>query len=670
VGSHGRSDAGAPLQLEVLGPFRVRQGGRDLRVAGRKTVALLAYMARRGGTVPRESLMALFWPDHGDAQARASLRQTLSAIRRDLGEGSAALVSAGAQSVGIAADGVEIDATRFDRITRAGDPAELAAALELWRGEFLEGIGPVTPEFDRWAEAERGALRSGLETVLLRLSDAQSAAGRTEESIATALRLLVLDPLQEHVHRRVIAAYRQLHRYDAALRQFETLRSVLQAELGVAPEPATLDLVREVRRQRSGAASRPADAEPQPRGPGPGLPPSRPSIAVLPFRGVPAGTDASLLGEGIAEEVIVNLSRDRALLVVSRQSSFHPDIADAPAGEIGARLGVRFILSGSVRAAGSRLRVAAHLARTDDGTALWAETWDRDIGDVFAVQSELARTVMATVVGRIAEGEAAPDTPAPAGHLDAWRLGLLGLRQLHAHTPDGMRRAVELLARAVALAPANGRVMGLLALATLYERWNYAMRTDVADVLNLAGRALALDGRDSRAHCAMAVACLLARDHARAGHHFEAGLAANPNDDLLLIEYGRYLFYIDRPEEALARIREAMRLNPLHPDWYWNIRGRCLHLLGRHAEALDAFRHIAEPAFYHFAYMAACHRALGDHGSAEVMRARLFAAEPDFDPGRFLAALPHRDRMAAERFGRELEWLRASSRDAAARDSA
>jgi adenylate cyclase len=113
-----------------------------------------------------------------------------------------------------------------------------------------------------------------------------------------------------------------------------------------------------------------------------------------------------------------------------------------------------------------------------------------------------------------------------------------------------------------------------------------------------------------------------------------------------------------------------MRLNPLHPDWYWNIRGRCLHLLGRHAEALDAFRHVAEPAFYHFAYMAACHRALGDQEAAEEMRARLFAAEPDFDPGRFLAALPHRDRSAAERFGGELEWLRPAFRDTAAPDTA
>jgi adenylate cyclase len=216
---------------------------------------------------------------------------------------------------------------------------------------------------------------------------------------------------------------------------------------------------------------------------------------------------------------------------------------------------------------------------------------------------------------------------------------------------------VESLARAVALAPENGRAIGLLVLARIYQRWNYASQTEVSDLLPLAERALMLDGRDSRAHCAMAVALLLSRDHARAGHHFEAGLAANPNDDLLLIEYGRYLFYVDRPEDALLRIRDAMRLNPLHPEWFWNIQGRCLHLLGRHGEALAAFQRIATPAFYHFAYMAACQKALGQDAEAEDMRNRLYIANPDFDVARFVAALPHRSAATAARFGLELEWL-------------
>ncbi|MBL9074803.1 hypothetical protein [Tabrizicola sp.] len=154
----------------------------------------------------------------------------------------------------------------------------------------------------------------------------------------------------------------------------------------------------------------------------------------------------------------------------------------------------------------------------------------------------------------------------------------------------------------------------------------------------------------------MVISTLSGQVH-RAGHHFEAGLAANPNDDLLLIEYGRYLIYIDRPEEALSRIRDAMRLNPLHLEWFWNIQGRSLHLLGRHADALAAFRHITNPSYYHFGYMAACYRALGESAAAEAMRARLLEAEPNFDIARFIASLPHRSAESAQRFAVEIEWL-------------
>lgn len=228
------------LKLDLLGPFRAEAGGIPLRIAGRKGVALLAYLTRRGGSAPRESLMALLWPDSGDAQARASLRQAIAAIRRDLGAAAATIRSAGERHVALDAMAVVTDVEECERLAGPGGVEGLEAAQALWRGDFLEGLGPVTPEFDRWAEAERAVLRAAREALLLRLCDAHAAAGRSEEMIATALRLLSLDPLQEHVHRRVIDGYRRLQRHDAALRQFEALRALLQSELGVLPEQAPL----------------------------------------------------------------------------------------------------------------------------------------------------------------------------------------------------------------------------------------------------------------------------------------------------------------------------------------------------------------------------------------------------------------------------------------------
>jgi DNA-binding SARP family transcriptional activator len=433
-----------PLNLGLLGPFQADVSGAPIRIGGRKGVALVANLVRRGGVVPRESLMALLWPYSGDAQARASLRQTLAGLRRDLGNAAVAIISTENNAVALAESSVVVDSVAFERLARSDSADDLEAALALWRGTFLEGLGPFTPEFDRWAEAEAGALRATFEALLLRLCDAHAAVGRTEEMIATALRLLALDPLQEHVHRRVIDGYRRLTRFDAALRQFEALRSVLQAELGVTPEPATLELIREVRTMRGTKGSVPAAPTASRVPEAPTTPSARPSIAVLPFTGLPDGSDAALLGEGIADEVIVNLSRDRGLLVMARQSSFHPRLVHEAPDVIGAQLGVRFLLSGSVRIAGNRIRIMAHLARCKDAAGVWSETYDREIGDIFAVRSEIGRMVMATVMGRIVDEAAPHETPTEGGNLDAWRLILLGLRQLHAHTAKSLRAAMAL----------------------------------------------------------------------------------------------------------------------------------------------------------------------------------------------------------------------------------
>jgi hypothetical protein len=223
------------LRLNLLGPVsgRGRRGaGQDRRAEGRGTAGL-SFAARRRGAA-RE-------PD-GAALARQ---------RRCAGPGQPAPGACGLASRprhrgcgdryldrgqrGRA--GPRGGRGRYSKVRAAGpirQPPGTCKRHKALARCFLEGIGPVTPEFDRWAEAERGALRASFEALLLRLCDAHAATGRTEEMIATALRLLALDPLQEHVHRRVIDGYRRQKRFDAALRQFESLRSVLQRELGVS----------------------------------------------------------------------------------------------------------------------------------------------------------------------------------------------------------------------------------------------------------------------------------------------------------------------------------------------------------------------------------------------------------------------------------------------------
>jgi adenylate cyclase len=232
-----------------------------------------------------------------------------------------------------------------------------------------------------------------------------------------------------------------------------------------------------------------------------------------------------------------------------------------------------------------------------------------------------------------------------------------------------MAAAVEHFRLATELAPTLARAQGFLALGSIYLRWYFRFDEPVDDIVPMGERAVALDWRDAKGHCALGMTHLVRRDFERAEYHLETGLRMNPNDERLLIEHGRFLMYAGRPEEGLMRVREAMRLNPFHPNWYWNIGGRCLHTLGRFAEALDAFQRIPAPPYYVHAYMAACHRALGQTVAAEQADAALQGSRPDLDLSQFRRIFPYRDEAAGRlffdsMFGRSLvaEPTRAPSR--------
>jgi adenylate cyclase len=150
--------------------------------------------------------------------------------------------------------------------------------------------------------------------------------------------------------------------------------------------------------------------------------------------------------------------------------------------------------------------------------------------------------------------------------------------------------------------------------------------------------------------------CLfIGRQFDQAEFRFQAALRANPNDELVLTEYGRYLMYIEQPEAGLQRIREGMRVNPFFPDWFWTIQGRCLHTLGRYREAALAFERVQSPPFYIYAYLAACYAKLEDPQQMSLAKAKLYEARPGFDLRTFRAIFPYKNAETADRLFESLE---------------
>src|SRR5262245_57266801 len=368
--------SGTGLEIRLLGPMTLHIFGSAVPLASKKVRALLAYLVQREGvSIARTTLTGLLWGERDEGQARASLRQSLSELRTALGEASDALV-ASKESIVWRAHAAWVDTKALEAATRNEDMTVFANAAALAGGEFLEGLTIDEPGFEQWLTGERERLRLLLLTAHAQLMKSAEQRGKLEESINHGLKLLSLDPLEEPVHRALMRLYAAQGRPDAALALYERCERELAKELGVRPDAETEALARSIKTQRRETAPKAKPALPLP---------AKPSVTVLPFAILLSDREHGFFADGLTQDIIAALSRIKELLVVSsgrgQTSTSGVDLAR--------ELAVDFILEGSVRAAGNRIRVTAHLVDARSGEHVWADRYEGDLGDIFAVQDQI-----------------------------------------------------------------------------------------------------------------------------------------------------------------------------------------------------------------------------------------------------------------------------------------
>lgn len=231
------------LSIRLLGPVEVLVDGAPIAVDTRKAIALLSYLACSSGPLPRDRAMVLLWPDATTDSGRGSLRRTLSALRKGL---DGAWLHADRREITLE-PGAAIDTVAFEALSGSEEVADLAAAAELYRGEFMDGFAlRDSAEFDDWQLRQAGTYRRLASAVFERLSDAREHQGEVAEAIDAAVRWLALDPLHEPAHRRLMMLYARAGDRNAAVRQYRECVRVFQEELGVAPLEETTDLYRRI----------------------------------------------------------------------------------------------------------------------------------------------------------------------------------------------------------------------------------------------------------------------------------------------------------------------------------------------------------------------------------------------------------------------------------------
>ncbi|MBC7704381.1 MAG: adenylate/guanylate cyclase domain-containing protein [Rhodoferax sp.] len=382
-----------------------------------------------------------------------------------------------------------------------------------------------------------------------------------------------------------------------------------------------------------------------------GLPlPDKPSIAVLPFTNMSGEPAQEYFTDGITEDIITELSRYRSLFVVARNSSFVFRGRPVDIREVGSKLGVGYVLEGSVRKSSDRIRVTAQLINAVTGEHVWADRFDGNLVDVFALQDEITRTIVSTIPGRLEDSQTQRILQVPTNDLNAYEQVLRGQKYLHQFTRADFEHASACFQRAIALDGQFARAHALLAMVEAY-RWFWDDEPSrLARAVSIGELALAQDPHESRAHLALGVAHLFQSNHDRAQHHLAEASKLNPNDDLVMLEYGRLHMYIGQPDLGADLVRQAMRRNPYHPNWYWNVLGRCLHSAGDYKAAIPVFEGVIHPQFWTNAYLAACYAAVGNFAKAAEHRASTLSERPDFTIQGFRHQLPYRNSADLDRY--------------------
>lgn len=617
--------------------------GEPVRSATRKTSLLLATLtlAAEAGA-RRETLCSLFWPDREEAQARGSLRQALAAIRLVVAEmDSGVTLAADAETVRLVADAAAVDAHLFDQMARRQDVDSLVHAADLYQGDILAAV--VLPEaLDQWFAPYRRSFRNKAQALCEQLS--QVVAREQPVAVAAceglAERLLASDPATEEAHRALIRLHLLQGRTNAALQQYERCKAALMHELGVEPETMTRALVAP-QPQRDGEPALPQDAA------APGAAASRdkdqPSIVVMPFDNLSGEVDDYFV-DGVVEEITAALSRVREFFVIARQSAFTYKGRFVDVREVGRQLGVTYVVEGTVRRGGDRLRISVQLVDAATRTQLWSERYEGMSGDIFEFQDRIAAQVAGAIHPAIRDAEVElAERKAPAD-LRAYDLVMRAYPSLWGRRKEANQRAIGLLEQAIAIDPAYGRAHALLAwchASNASYLWTDHPERDAELALRAVEAAGAISD-DPTALTAAGAATSICGDQERATTFIEKALALDPNNAWAWARYGWIAIYRAEPEQATERFQRAMGLSPMDPLAF-NMKigmAASMAMTGSLAQAMTIARELTTShpdVIMSYRFLATWAAMSGDLETARWAARKLLAAQPGFTIARYRA---------------------------------
>jgi adenylate cyclase len=349
--------------------------------------------------------------------------------------------------------------------------------------------------------------------------------------------------------------------------------------------------------------------------------PDRPSIAVLPFQNMSGDPEQEYFADGITEDIITELSRFRSLFVIARNSTFTFKGRSVDHAEVARTLGVRYLVEGSVRKAGARVRVTVQLIDAKTGHHLWAERYDRDLEDIFAVQDELTRAIVSILPGRLEDADRERAERKRTTDVTAYDHVLLGNEHWKRMWIERGDEARVHFQKAIEIDPHYARAYAAIAWTHNNDMFlGVGTEHSLEAALENIEIALSLDDNDSWFHAVHGqILFQLGRDQ-EAEAAFRRALALNPNDADAKALMANTLVYLGRWKDALLLINDAMRLNPFPPQLYHWYRAIALYSARAYGDAVGAVHEIRSVGgwIWRHALIAICHAQLGQTGEASA----------------------------------------------------
>jgi len=427
-------------------------------------------------------------------------------------------------------------------------------------------------------------------------------------------------------------------------------------------EQTVKNIARPVRVYALTNAANPATADappaPPPESPDTSLVPARPSIAVLPFNNMSGQADEEYFADGITEDVITELSRFKDLIVTSRTSTFSLKGRALKAQEVGRELNVRYILEGSVRKAGDRIRVNAQLIEAASGHHLWAERFDRKLEDVFDVQDELTRRIVATLVGRLADSErrrarSEGECKDPA----AYDLVLRGRELWLKLNREDNLAARGLYLQAIKLDPEYARAYAGIAwtYAMAYnEYWTDNPQGSLDCALDYAQRAVYMDPSAHSMRICLGMVFFFRGKLEQAIESFEKAVELNANDADCYVFLSHANILAGEPDRAIALLDHAFELNPFLDGWPRSMYVMAYFIAGRYAEGAALVREVHAQQSSTYRWFAATLAMQGDLRGARAFVDQYLERYPAFDLDEHLARMPFSRAADRERYAEAL----------------